>query len=96
VSTEPRRLLAWTESSSAEELTWRAAVPVWSAALVIWAIFAETSRVPCAACCTLFEISRVEAPCSSTAVAIEEEISLISEMTSLISPMALTASFVAD
>jgi hypothetical protein len=36
---------------------------------------AETICVPCAACCTLREISCVAAPCSSTAAAIAEEIS---------------------
>lgn len=35
----------------------------------------ETCCVPCAACCTLREISCVAAPCSSTAAAIVEDIS---------------------
>ena len=38
-------------------------------------MLAETICVPCAACCTLREISCVAAPCSSTAAAIAEEIS---------------------
>ena len=54
----------------------------------------ETSRVPCTACCTLREISRVAAPCSSTADAIVEQISDIRPIVPPIVLMALTDSSV--
>ena len=54
-----------------------------------------TCWVPCAACCTLREISCVAAPCSSTAEAIVDEISDIRPMVSPISLIALTDSCVA-
>src|SRR5438552_1421015 len=56
----------------------------------------ETCWVPCAACCTLREISCVAAPCSSTADAIVEEISESFSMVPEISLMAPTESWVAD
>ena len=51
--------------------------------------------MPCAACCTLREISWVAAPCSSTAAAMVEAISDIRPMVSPISLMAPTDSWVA-
>ena len=51
----------------------------------------DTSRVPPAACCTLRVISCVAAVCSSTAEAIEDEISFTARMVSEIRPMASTA-----
>ena len=59
-------------------------------------MLAETICVPCAACCTLREISCVAAPCSSTAAAIAEEISDSFEMVPDISWIAFTESCVAD
>jgi hypothetical protein len=55
----------------------------------------ETFMVPCAACCTLWEISWVATPCSSTAAAMVEEISDSRSMVPLISLMAFTDSLVA-
>jgi hypothetical protein len=51
--------------------------------------------VPCAACCTLREISCVAAPCCSTAAAMAEEISDSFSMVPLISLIAFTESWVA-
>ncbi len=55
----------------------------------------ETCWVPCAACCTLREISCVAAPCSSTAEAMVDEISDSFSMVPLISLMEFTDSCVA-
>src|SRR5665213_1284389 len=51
-------------------------------------MFEETCMVPCAACCTLREISWVAAPCSSTAAAMVDEISAIRP---LVRPISLIA-----
>src|SRR5437868_1705863 len=59
------------------------------------AMLEETCCVPCAACCTLREISWVAAPCSSTADATVDAISDIRAMVSPISLMAPTDSCVA-
>jgi len=55
------------------------------------AMLAETSCVPCAACWTLAAISRVAAPCCSTAEAMEDEISGTCSMTVPIPLVASTA-----
>ena len=64
-----RRLLS-LDSDCAAERTWDEAVSVSVAPRCTSVILAETICVPCAACCTLREISCVAAPCSSTAAAI--------------------------
>jgi hypothetical protein len=46
--------------------------------------------VPCAACCTLREISWVAAPCCSTAAAMADDISDYLSMVPLMSLMAFT------
>jgi hypothetical protein len=57
-------------------------------------MFDETCGVPCAACCTLREISGWQYPCSSTAAAMAAE---ISESFSIVLEIliALTESWVA-
>jgi hypothetical protein len=52
----------------------------------------DLMSVPCAACCTLREISCVAAPCSSTAAAMVDEISDSFSMVPLISLIAPTDS----
>jgi hypothetical protein len=49
-----------------------------------------TCWVPCAACCTLREISSVAAPCRSTAAAMADDISDNLSMVPLVSVMAFT------
>jgi len=60
------------------------------------ATLADTCWVPCAACCTLREISCVAAPCSSTVAATVEEISESRSIVPEISLIAPTDSWVAD
>ncbi len=73
-STETRSSSDWRDRLSAVDSTMFAAVPVSPAPLVTSVMFSETDWVPVAACWTFLEISFVEAPCSSTAAAIAEEI----------------------
>lgn len=68
-----------------------AALPPSRAACDTPAMFEETSAVPFAASLTLREISFVAADCSSTALAIVVEMSLILPMFSPIAPIAVTA-----
>src|SRR6266511_126676 len=89
-----RRLLS-PESDCAAERTCDEAVSVSVAPRCTSVMLAETICVPCAACCTLREISYVAAPCSSTAAAIAEEISESFPMVPEISWMAPTESWVA-
>src|SRR3981081_676138 len=56
-------------------------------------MLALTSWVPCAACWTLREISRVAAPCSSMAEAMVEQISDILPMVPPIAPCACSTGF---
>src|SRR5260370_26588823 len=60
----------WAAESTCEE-----AEPVSLAPRCTSVMLDETCWVPCAACCTLREISWVAAPCSSTAAAMVEDIS---------------------
>src|SRR5207253_2458270 len=89
-----RRLLS-PDSNCAAERTCDEAVSVSVAPRCTSVMLAETICVPCAACCTLREISCVAAPCSSTAAAIAEEISESFPMVPEISWMAPTESWVA-
>ena len=73
-----------------------ASVRDWWAAWLAPATFCETSLVPAAACCTLRAISRVAESCCSTAAAIVVAMPLISRMVSLMPPIAVTQSPVAD
>src|SRR3984893_7147108 len=84
-----RRLLS-LDSDFAAERTCDDADPVSLAPRCTSVMLALTCWVPCAACCTLREISWVAAPCSSTAAAMVEEISDNFSMVPLISLMALT------
>src|SRR4051794_36925003 len=61
-----RRLLS-PDNDCAAESTWVEAEPVSEAPRCTSVMLEETCWVPCAACCTLREISCVAAPCSSTA-----------------------------
>jgi hypothetical protein len=88
------RLLS-PDSIFAAESTCEDAEPVSLAPCCTSVMLEETCWVPCAACCTLREISYVAAPCSSTAAAMVEEISESLSMVPLISLMALTDSWVA-
>src|SRR6185369_15349145 len=83
------------ESDCAADSTCDDAEPVSLAPRCTSVMLEETSWVPCAACCTLREISWVAAPCSSTAAAIVEEISDSFSIVPEISLMALTESWVA-
>src|SRR6478736_9661561 len=69
-----RRLLS-PDSDCAAASTCEEAEPVSPAPRCTSVICEETWWVPCAACCTLREISCVAAPCSSTAAAMVDEIS---------------------
>src|SRR5207237_8538802 len=69
-----RRLLS-PDSDCAADNTCEDAEPVSEAPRCTSVMLADTCWVPCAACCTLREISWVAAPCSSTAAAMVEEIS---------------------
>src|SRR5450432_751479 len=89
-----RRLLS-LDSDFAAERTCDEADPVSLAPRCTSVMLEETCCVPCAACCTLREISWVAAPCSSTAAAMIEEISDNFSMVPLISLMAFTDSCVA-
>src|SRR5450432_2220051 len=89
-----RRLLS-PDSDFAADKTCDEADPVSLAARCTTKMLALTCWVPCAACCTLREISCVAAPCSSTAAAMVEEISESFSMVPLISLMAFTDSCVA-
>jgi hypothetical protein len=53
------------------------------AAEPLWPHVPETSSVPAAACCPLVAISRVVAPCSSTAAAMVPAISLMRHLLAL-------------
>jgi hypothetical protein len=86
-----RSLSAWRLRSSAAVSTWPAAVPVSCAASFTPEILAATPLVPCATSWMLWEISRVAAPCSSTAAAIADAISFIWPMVPPIALMASTA-----
>ena len=88
------RLLS-LDSDCAAESTCEDADPVSLAPRCTSVMLADTCWVPCAACCTLREISWVAAPCCSTAAAMVEEISDSFSMVPLISLMALTDSWVA-
>src|SRR3981081_3433829 len=68
------RLLS-PDSDFAAENTCEDADPVSLAPRCTSVMLEETCWVPCAACCTLREISCVAAPCSSTAEAMVEAIS---------------------
>src|SRR4029079_3066889 len=68
------RLLS-PDSDLADVNTLAEADPVWLAPRGTSTMLAETCWVPRAACCTLREISRVAAPCSSTAAAIADAVS---------------------
>src|SRR5207237_9637018 len=81
------RLLS-VDNDFAADRTWADADPVSLAPRCTSAILAETCWVPCAACCTLREISCVAAPCSSTAAAIAEA---ISERRSIVAEMVRIA-----
>src|SRR5450631_3489472 len=89
-----RRLLS-PDSDFAAERTCDEADPVSLAPCWTSTMWELTCWVPCAACCTLREISCVAAPCSSTAAAMVEEISDSFSMVPLISLMACTDSCVA-
>src|SRR6266851_4637659 len=89
-----RRLLS-LDSDFAAERTCDEAEPVSLAPRCTSVMLEETCWVPCAACCTLREISWVAAPCSSTAAAMVEEISDSFWMVPLISLIAVTESWVA-
>src|SRR5205809_672207 len=69
-----RRLLS-DDNDCAAESTCEEADPASLAPRCTSVMLEETCWVPCAACCTLREISCVAAPCSSTADAIVDEIS---------------------
>src|SRR5690242_14641883 len=84
-----RRLLS-PDSICAADSTCEEAEPVSPAPRSTSAMLAETWWVPCAACCTLREISCVAAPCSSTAAAMVEEISDRRSIVPEISRIALT------
>src|ERR1700731_2071105 len=88
------RLLS-PDSDFAAENPCDAADPVSLAPRCTSVMLEETCWVPCAACCTLREISCVAAPCCSTAAAMVEAISDIRPMVSPISLMAPTDSCVA-
>src|SRR5882762_6518733 len=89
-----RRLLS-PDSDCAADSTCEEAEPVSLAPRCTSVMLDDTCWVPCAACCTLREISWVAAPCSSTAAAIVEEISDSLSMVPLISLIAFTESWVA-
>src|SRR6266581_852473 len=89
-----RRLLS-LDSDCAAERTCDEADPVSLAPRCTSVMWEETCWVPCAACCTLREISCVAAPCSSTAAAMVDEISDSFSMVPLISLIAFTDSWVA-
>ena len=78
------------DSDCAAESTCDEADPVSLAPRCTSVMWDDTCWVPCAACCTLREISCVAAPCSSTAAAMVEEISDSFSMVPLISLMAVT------
>src|SRR6266446_9911941 len=83
------------DSVCAAESTCEEADPVSLVPRCTPVMLALTCWVPCAACCTLREISWVAAPCSSTADAMVEAISDILSMVSPISLIAPTDSWVA-
>ena len=83
------------DSDCAAESTCEEAEPVSLAPRCTSVMLEETCWVPCAACCTLREISCVAAPCSSTAAAMVEAISDSLSMVPLISLIASTDSWVA-
>src|SRR5450631_3727912 len=93
--TSSLRRLESPDSDCAAERTCEEAEPVSLAPRCTSVMFELTCWVPCAACCTLREISWVAAPCSSTAAAMVEDISDSFSMVPLISLMAFTDSWVA-
>src|ERR1700754_4946072 len=88
-SISARSTSASRRSASEEESTSAAAVPASLEALLTPTMLEDTSLVPPAACWMLRAISRVAAPCSSTAAA-------IAVVTSLISPMVAEMLRIAD
>src|SRR5947209_8096406 len=90
-----RRLLS-TDSDWAAESTCAEADPASLAPRCTSVMFELTCEVPLAACWMLREISLVDAPCSSTAAAMVDEISDIRPMVSPISLIAPTDSCVAS
>src|SRR5476651_2033909 len=88
-------LLESRDSDCAAESTCVEAEPVSLAPRCTSVMLELTCVVPCAACCTLREISRVAAPCCSTAAAMVDEISDNFSIVLLISLIALTDSCVA-
>ena len=88
--TSSLRRLESVDSDCAEESTCEDAEPVSLAPRCTSVMLEDTCWVPCAACCTLREISCVAAPCSSTAAAMVEEISDSFSIVALISLIALT------
>src|SRR5215475_610106 len=95
VSTSSFRRLLSDDSDCTARSTWDDADPVSLAPCCTLTILEETWCVPCAACCTLREISWVAAPCSSTAAAMVDETSDSRSMVTLICLIALTESCVA-
>src|SRR6266700_1628596 len=83
------------DSDCAADRTCEEAEPVSVAPRCTSVMLDETCCVPCAACCTLRDISCVAAPCSSTAAAIADAISDSFSMVPEISLMAPTDSWVA-
>src|SRR5450631_1483794 len=96
VSTLLNSAVACWLSSPDATMTLSASARDWSAAWLAPATLSETSPVPVAACCTLRAISRVAEPCSSTAEAMVVATPLISRMVSLMPPIAVAQSAVAD
>jgi hypothetical protein len=76
------------DNSFAADNTYDEAEPVSPAPRCTSVMFEDTCMVPCAACCTVREISCVAAPCSSTAAAMVDE---ISDMRPMVSPISLIA-----
>src|SRR5258707_501948 len=93
--TSVRRRPLSPDSVCAAESTCEEADPVSVAPRCTSVMLEETCWVPCAACCTLREISCVAAPCSSTADAMVAEISDSFSIVPEISLIALTESWVA-
>ena len=84
--------LSWPDAAA----TLSASARDWSADWLAPVTLIETSLVPVAACWTLRAISRVAESCSSTAAAMVVAMPLISRMVSLMPPIAVTQSPVAD
>src|SRR5882672_9140634 len=95
LETSARRRPLSPDSDFAADSTCEEAEPVSVAPRCTSVMLDDTCWVPCAACCTLREISCVAAPCSSTADAIVDEISESLSMVPEISLIAFTDSCVA-